>query len=203
MRLLTFLLLCLLLFSACPVFAFSDIGLLKNQKTIGLFLLSPSNSSDMSTGAVYHQKKNDKLALEISCVNYYMVYPFMKNVLKLRADGQYKWLQLGPATITAIAGPTIYFASSVGASLAVDVGGIIYLNILDNLAASLAFDATIFKDGIGCDVEPMISFVPPFLKNTEIFGGMRMEASMVGFSTDGISHGKINYYLDAGLRIGL
>jgi hypothetical protein len=190
------------LFVAGPVLAYSDLGLLKNQKTIGLIMLLPQNSTNISPGFVYHQKQDEKIAFEISGVNYYMIYPFMRNVIKLRADGQYKLLKLGPAMITSIAGPTLYSASSVGAGLAIDLGGIISANILDNLAPSLAINISIFKDGIGCDVEPMISFAPPFLKNTEIFGGYRLEASMPVFTSDVILSGKYNFYLDAGVRVG-
>jgi hypothetical protein len=188
---------------ACPVFAYSDIGLLKNQKTIGFFIFSPNNSTDISPGFVCRQKQDEKTAFEISCANYYKIYPFMKNVIKIRADGQYELLKLGPTTITAIAGPTLYYASSVGAGLAVNIGGIASVNLLNNLAPSLAINITIFEDGVGCDVEPMISFAPTFFKNTEIFGGVRLEASMPGFSFERISSGKINYYLDAGARIGI
>jgi hypothetical protein len=61
----------------------------------------------------------------------------------------------------------------------------------------------LFKDGLGCDVEPTISFAPAFIRNTEIFGGVRFEGSMVGFSTANISGGKYDYYVDMGVRIGI
>jgi hypothetical protein len=185
-----------------PVFAYSDIGLLKSPKTIGLFILLPNNSSDISSGLVYNQKQNEKLAFEVSCINYYKIYPFMKNVIKLRADGKYKLFKFGPAAVTVLAGPTVYYASSVGAGLAADIGGMISINVSDYLAPSLTINTTIFKDGIGCDVEPMISFAPAFLKNTEIFCGVRLEASMAGFSFNEILKGKYNFYLDTGARIG-
>lgn len=192
-----------MLFAVSRVFAYSDIGLLNNQKTIGLFVLLPNNSTEFSPGFVYHQKQDEKVALEISGVNYYKIYPFMKNVVKLRADGQYKLLKTDRATVTVMAGPALYYASSAGAGLAIGIGGIISAKIINNLVPSLTISATIFKDGIGCEVEPMISFAPTFLKDTEIFGGLRLEAAMPGFTSDAVSSGKINFYLDAGARIGI
>lgn len=201
MRVIVFLLF-ILLFTG-PIFAYSDIGLLKKQKTIGAFVLSPNNSSDLSYGLVYNQKQNDKLAFEFSCANYYKIYPFMKDVIKMRLDGKYKLLESGPITVTALAGPTIYYAASVGAGLAANAGGIISVQPSNYFAASFFADATLFKDGLRSELEPMISIAPPFLKNTEFYGGFRLEASKVGFSLADMSGGKINYYLDYGVRVGM
>jgi hypothetical protein len=193
----------LLLTASYPALAYSDIGLLKNQKTAGFFALLPTDSADFSPGFVYHQKQNDSFALEFSGVNYYKIYPFMKNVVKLRADGQYKLLKIDSTTVTVVVGPTLYYAAGVGAGLAVNLGGILSAKILDNLAVALTATTTIFKDGTGCDLSSMIYFVPGWLKNTEFYGGGRLEAAMVGFPISGTSSSKLNNYLCAGVRIGL
>lgn len=187
----------------CTVFAYSDLGLLKNQKTIGCFILSPTNSTNISAGLVYNQKQNEKLAFEVLCTNYYKVYPFTKNVIKIMVDGKYKLFERGPATVTVLAGPVIYYAPGIGAGLATNIGGIIHANIFDNLVVSMAVNGIIFGDGIGGDAEPGVSFAPAFLKNTEFYGGVRLEASMIGFTFDDVSSGKINYYLITGVRIGI
>ena len=48
----------------------------------------------------------------------------------------------------------------------------------------------------------MINFAPHFLKNADIYGGVRLETSMVGFTLAGVSSGMIKYYANAGIRIG-
>jgi len=191
-----------MLLASCPVLAYTDIELLKTPKTLSCFFLLPTDSSVISSGLVYNQKQNDKLALEVSGTFYENIYPFTKNAARIRVNEKYKISEFGPVTLTVMAGPAIYYAPGTGLGLAADAGGIFSVKISGNLAASLAINGTIFKDGIGLDAEPMINFAPPFLINTEIYGGARLETSMAGFSLTGVSSGMIKYYANAGLRIG-
>lgn len=197
------LILSLLLFLSCSAFAYTDLGVLKTPKTLGYFLLSPTDASDMSSGLVYKQKQNEKLDIEASYTAYKSVYLFTKNITRLRLDAKYKLLEYGVAKLTAVAGPAIYYAPSVGAGLAIDAGGILAANFMSDLAAALALDGIFFSDGFEMDIEPQVSWAPAFWKNVELFAGVRMEMQMVGYAFDGSSGGKYNTYGNIGLRAGI
>lgn len=192
----------MMLLASCPVFAYTDIGLLKTHKTFSGFLLAPTDSSDTSWGLAYCQKQTEKLAIEVSGILYNKTYPFAKSVTRIKIDAKYQASKFHAVTMTALAGPEIYYSMNTGAGLALDLGGIISVSN-GAVATSLAMNSTLFQDGLGFDIEPMINYAPPFLKNTEIYIGYRMEGSMVGFSLTGISSGQTKYFTNLGLRMGL
>jgi hypothetical protein len=187
---------------AGPVLAFSDVELLKNKRSVGLFVLLPSISNNLSPGIVFNQKQNEKWSIELSCANYYKIYPFVKDVLKIRTYGKYRLVSSETDCVMIFGGPVLYFVPEAGTGFAADVGSMVSVNIFNNLAASFLADISFFRDGIGIELEPMISFAPAFLRNTEIFIGYRIEASKVGYSMSDIESSKINYYVDTGVRIG-
>lgn len=184
-------------------FSYSDLGVLNNQKTFSYFFMSPTDFSSISSGIVFHQRQNDRLAFEASGTAYKSPYLFTKNVTKIRLDSQYKLIEFGMLSLIGIAGPAIYYAPSVGAGLAVDVGGILAIKPLSGFGAGLAVNALIFKDGMEFNAEPTINLALGFVRNAEVYAGMRVEGSVVGFANDGSQGGKFNFYANAGLRVGL
>ncbi|KAF0133683.1 MAG: hypothetical protein FD145_1142 [Candidatus Saganbacteria bacterium] len=188
---------------SCPVFAYSDIGLLKSPRTLSYFLLVPTDFSSISSGLVYNHKQNDRLMLEASYTSYKSFYLLTNNITKIRLNAKYKLLEFGPASLTGLGGMALYYAPSVGLGLAGDVGGIVSINILKELAAALLINGIIFRDGIEINAEPAIYYTPGFLMNTELYVGLRIEGSMVGFANDGSSGGKFNFNINAGARVGI
>lgn len=190
----------LVLFLTFPVFAYTDIGLLKSPRTISYFVLVPTDSTSPSSGLVYNQKQNEKFNLEISYTSYKSLYLLTNNITKLRFDEKYKFID-GPITLVGLAGPAIYYSPSVGAGLAIDAGGVLSAGILNNLAVAFSLSGTFFRDGLEFDAEPAIYFAPEFINdNLEFYLGGRIEGAMVGYSFDGTQGGKVNFYANAGIR---
>lgn len=183
--------------------AYSDIGLLKAPRTLSYFLLVPTDASSISSGLVFNQKQNDKMALEVSMTAYKSFYLLTRNVTKIRIDEKYKLVQWGSLGLTGLAGAAFYYAPNVGLGLAADVGGIAVLNIMENLAVSLPVNGIIFRDGMEINIEPEINYLPPFWKDIETYAGVRIEGSMIGFSSDGSQGGRFNFYANFGVRGGI
>ncbi len=195
--------LCWLILLITGASAFSDIGLIDKPKTLGYFLLAPIDGGNLSSGLVYNQKQNEKMAFEASLTAYKSIYLLTKNVTKIRLDQKYKVGQYGPVGLTVLAGPAIYYAPAVGPGLALDLGGILTLDIADGLVASVPLNMIFFSDGREVNLAPTLSWRPAFRPDLEIFGGARIEPQLVGASIDNTSSGKINFYLCAGVRTGL
>jgi len=179
--------------------------MLKVPRTISYFLLSQMDSSNgLSSGLVYNQKQNDKWALEISYTGYNSFYLYTNNIMKFRFDEKYSVGKWGPVGLIALGGAALYYSKSVGGGLAGDVGGIVTLNVNDDLAGSFQLNGIIFRDGVELNVEPEVHFIPAFVnKNMELYLGGRLEASMVGTSFNGSQGGKFNFYVNAGVRCGI
>lgn len=202
MKILSFAVLFIVLFTSFA-YAYSDIGLLKKPRTLSYFLLVPTDASSISSGLVFNQKQNDKMALEVSMTAYKSFYLLTKNVTKIRIDEKYKLVQWGSLGLTGLAGAALYYAPNVGLGLAGDVGGIVVLDLLENLAISLPINGIIFRDGLEINIEPTVNYLPPFWKDIETYAGVRVEGSMVGFANDGSQGGKFNFYANFGVRGGI
>lgn len=182
-------------------FAYSDIGLLKKPRTISYYLLSVADQSSLSSGLVYNQQQNEKMALEVSYAGYKSFYLLTKNITKIRIDEKYKLFEFGPIGLTGLGGVAILYAPSVGGGVAADVGGILSAKVLEDLAFSLPLNFIIYGDGTEMDASATINYNPAFLKDYEIYGGGRVEAQMVGgLDSQGSQGGKVTFYLELGLR---
>lgn len=202
MRIISALLIAVSLTSA--TLAFSDIGLIKKPKTLSYFALYSIDRSLFSSGLVYNQKQNEKMALEVSYLSYNSIYLLTRNVTKIRIDEKYKLAQLGPVGLTGLAGCAVLYAPSVGGGLAGDLGGILTIDLLEGLAAAIPLNILVYSDGSEMNLSPTINYNPGFWPNSEIYGGGRIEAQMVGgFNSQGSQGGKINFYLELGYRAGL
>lgn len=184
--------------------AYSDIGMLKTPKTISYFILNQTDTSNgLSSGLVYDQKQSDKWALEISYTGYKSVYLYTNNIMKFRFDEKYRVGKIGPVGLIGLIGAALYYSKSVGGGLAADAGGIVTLDIVENLAFSLQLNGIFFKDGLEMNVEPEFHLVPAFInKDIEVYAGGRVEGSMVGYTFDGSQGGKFNTNINVGIRAG-
>lgn len=191
------------LFLVSASFALSDIGMLGVKNSLGYYLMPSSDGSNLSSGLVYNQKIDDNTAAEVLLTAYNSPYLITRNVTQIEAHGKRRLLNMGPVSVTGLLGGGLIYSPAVGGGLTGDFGGVAAARILENLAASLPVYVLAFTDGVRMSAIPTVNFK---YGAYEIFGGMRVDASIVGNPSkidSGGATGKVNTYLYLGLRTAI
>ena len=144
------------------------------------------------------------MALEVSYTAYQSFYLFTKGITKIRINEKYKLISLGPVDFTGIGGMVFLYAPNVGGAVAINAGGIAKAKINDSFAVSLELSFIKYNDGVEIGFSPNVIIKPAFNSNVEIYSGARIEAQIIGsLSSMGSQGGKVNTYLELGLRTGI
>ena len=187
-----------------PLLAVSDVGLIEADKSLGYYLMPNSTMSHYSSGLVFNQKNAVQSEIEILYTSFQSVYLLTTNLTQINAHKKYKLAQLGPLGLTGVLGLGFMYSPAFGGGVVGDVGGIITLNVLKDLAFSFPLYGSLFTDGMMMNFFANLNFKPAFLRGLELFGGYKLDARMVGFgSTPGAQGGTMYSYCTLGLRRAL
>ncbi|MBI5399872.1 hypothetical protein HZB07_04590 [Candidatus Saganbacteria bacterium] len=173
----------LLLFVLASVtLAVSDSGLLAAKKTFGYFVMPATDFANYSSGLSVSKWENNGQALQFDFLAYRSPYLLTKNITKAGIHQNYRLLQFGPLELRGAVGGSLVYSPAVGGGLAADLGGTAIIKPLDYLSFSLPINTSIFNDGSQINVSAIVSYLPWFLSGKEIFGGVRIDASVLNAS---------------------
>jgi hypothetical protein len=195
--------LALVLFLASSVFAFSDIGLIKTPRTLAYYLMpNTAATSNLSSGLVYNEKKEDGSEVEVEYTSYRSFYLLTRNVTKLSGHKKYSLTRLGPLDLKAVIGLGLMYSPATGGGLIGDVGGLASVNLLEGLAAAVPLCFSFFSDGFMMNLSPSVYFKPEMLGGREIFAGFRIDARVIGSfgQAEQTGSGSMNTYYLFGIR---
>ncbi len=187
----------LLLLIASSAFAFVDTSLFSQQKTIGYYMLSNSNTSSLSSGLVYSKKKANGRELNVVYTSYRSLYLLTNNITRLDLYEKMDLIQLGPVSLSGLAGLGLIYSPAVGGGLTFNVGGNAAAGINEMLNVSLPMLMSFYTDGIGMQMTPTINVKP---NDYELFGGARVDVSML---TGQFNSGSMTMYYIFGVKKGI
>lgn len=199
---LTIVLVLLLLSTAS--FALTDLGLNNSAKTAGYYLMPSVDGGGLSSGFVYSSRLNDRSKIEAIFTAYKSAYLLTKNVSQLIVFDNYQLLGFGPLGLSGLLGLGVMYSPAVGGGLTGAVGGTASLQLMENLKVGVPAYFSVFNDGFMLTFSPTVNFNPGFLPRTSLFGGARIDMSIVDPAASASNFsGKFNMYGVFGLRTAL